>query len=261
MPVSIAGKLVLITGASSGIGAACAEAFAAQSCHLILLARREQRLLDMKTRLESEYNVKVVTLVKDMSDISAVKNVLEELPEDCRDIDILVNNAGLALGVAAGHEADTQECQHMVNVNVLGVMAMTQLIVPGMVKRGSGHVFMMSSIAGHEAYGGGAIYCATKHAVQAFTDSLRHDLNATPIRVTAISPGAVKTEFSVVRYAGDEAKADAVYAGIEPLTGPDIADDVIFAATRPAHVQVANIVTLATHQSGAKNLARVLESK
>lgn len=254
----ISGKVVLITGASSGIGEACANMFAERGCHLILLARRIDRLRAIQERLDSAYKVRVFCQQLDMRDTSAVANVLDTLPADLRDVDILVNNAGLALGTAAAHENDMQDVATMIETNVTGLIAMTRAIAPGMIARNAGHVINISSVAGSEAYGGGSVYCATKHAVAGFTGAMRHDFVGTQVRVTAISPGAVRTEFSNVRFGGDAARADAVYAGIEPLTADDVADNVLYAATRPPHVQIADIVMYATLQCSAKGLARVL---
>lgn len=194
----------------------------------------------------------------DVQDLAAIEQLPAALPQEFKEVTTLVNNAGLALGTAPVHENDMQQAVIMMHTNVTALIAFTRAFTPGMVARNKGHVVNISSVAGHESYGGGSIYCATKHAVDAFTTAARHDLVGTNVRVTAISPGAVRTEFSVVRFGGDEAKADAVYAGIVPLNANDVADNVMYACTRPAHVQVADIVVYASYQCSAKGLARVL---
>jgi 3-hydroxy acid dehydrogenase/malonic semialdehyde reductase len=174
----------------------------------------------------------------------------------CMQVDILVNNAGLALGVSGVAENDMEHVRQMMDTNVMAVIAFSRAFIPGMRSRGRGHLINIGSIAGHEVYSGGSVYCATKHAVDAFTTAARHDLLGTPIRVTAISPGLVNTEFSTIRF-GDKSAADKLYTDIVPLVASDIADNVIYAATRPRHVQVADMVVLATNQSAAKSVARV----
>ncbi|KAL6776286.1 hypothetical protein ACKKBG_A20530 [Auxenochlorella protothecoides x Auxenochlorella symbiontica] len=254
---SVRDQTVLISGASSGIGEACAWRFAEAGCRLILVARRLERLQALKDKLTQEYKVPIYVESLDVQSINAITSLPDRLPEDFKAVDILVNNAGLALGSNAIHENLLEDVATMVNTNILSVLAFCRTFIPGMVKRNRGHVINMSSIAGHEAYVGGSGYCATKHAVDAMTKAARHDLNGTDIRVTSISPGAVRTEFSVVRTKGDLAAEAAVYAGIDPLRAADIADNVLYAATRPPHVQVADIVVLASYQSSARNLARV----
>jgi predicted outer membrane repeat protein len=204
--------------------------------------------------------VAVHTIVQDVRDLEAVGRLPEQLPEEFKDVELLVPNAGLALGVAPIHETDLEDATAMIETNVTSVVTLLRAFTPSMVQRNHGHIIFIGSIAGHEAYSGGAVYCATKHAIDAIATSVRHDLVGTDIRVTTISPGAVKTEFSVVRFKGDEGKADAVYEGIHPLLAADIADNVLYAATRPAHVQVAEILVLATYQCSAKGLARVLKA-
>lgn len=255
-PLDISGQTVLITGASAGIGAATAVRFAELGCKLVLVARREDRLNQIKADLTEQYGVAVHTVVLDVADIAALAAMPATLPAAFAEVDILVNNAGFAKGVAKATENDLATIQAMMQVNVVALMSITALFSPGMVTRGRGHIINIGSIAGHEAYAGGSIYCATKHAVDAFTTSTRHDLVDTPVRVTAISPGAVNTEFSTVRYDGDTNKADDVYAGFNPLLADDIADNVGYAATRPLNVQVADIVVLANAQSGAKTVSR-----
>lgn len=256
-PYSIAGQVALITGASSGIGEAIAWRFAEAGCRLVLLARRADRLEALAAALLKRYGAAVHEVALDVRAIERLAGLPEELPPEFRDVDILVNNAGLALGVAPVQENDLEDLRCMVDTNFSSVVALTRAFTPGMIARKRGHVIIMSSIAGQEAYSGGSMYCATKHAVRAFADAARHDLVGTAVRVTTISPGAVKTEFSSVRFKGDQDKADAVYEGFDSLQAADIADNAIYAATRPPHVQVCDITVFATNQCSAKGLARV----
>ena len=257
-PYSIRDKVVLITGASAGIGEACAWRFADAGSKLVLVARRTQRLAALKSAILAHYpdaRIHLVTL--DVRKTKALTKLPTSPPPAFADVDILENNAGLALGVDATDEADLSNAQQMLETNVLAVVALTKVVSAGMKKRNSGHIINISSVAAHESYARGGVYCATKHAVDALTTAALHDFVDTDIRVTAISPGAVQTEFSIVRFGGDTKKADDVYAGIDPLTAADIADNVLYAATRPPHVQVTEITTFATYQCSAKGLARV----
>jgi len=257
--MDVAGQTVLVTGATAGIGEACAWRFAEAGCVLVLLGRRTERLAALAAALKAAYPSIVdphcVTL--DVQDLAAIAALPAVLPTAYAAVDVLVNNAGLALGTAGAADNSMKDVVQMISTNVTGLMAFTSAFVPGMRTRGRGHLINIGSIAGHEAYAGGSVYCATKHAVNAFTMAARHDLVATPVRVTAISPGMVNTEFSTVRFDGDQSAADAVYADIEPLVAADIADNVMYAATRPKHVQIADIIVLATNQAAAKAVARV----
>jgi NADP-dependent 3-hydroxy acid dehydrogenase YdfG len=244
-------KVVLITGASAGIGAACAEQFAAAGSNLVLVARRNDRLEKLAMQLSKTYSCSVHTAVLDVSDKQAVSSFREALPTAFQEIDVLVNNAGLVIGVEKAYETPAEDVDTMVNTNVKGVLNLIRSIVPDMVKRNSGHVINISSIAGHEAYPGGSVYCATKHAVDALTKSLRMDVVASDLRVTAISPGLVDTEFSLVRFKGDVQRARAVYQGLEALVAEDIADAVVYAASRPPHVQIADMIISPTAQASA----------
>lgn len=255
---SLAGQVVLITGASSGIGEACAWRFAEAGAKLVLIARRRDRLEQLAADISAAYKGGVHSVCLDVRDSAAVLRLPSELPSAFAEVDVLVNNAGLALGTEPVHEMSLDDVSTMLDTNVKQLMVFTRTFTPGMVLRNRGHVINIGSVAGHESYGGGGAYCACKHAVDAFTTAMRHDLVATDIRVTVISPGAVRTEFSLVRFAGDETKADAVYAGFHPLLADDIADNAVYAATRPPHVQVAELLVFATYQSSAKTLARVL---
>eukprot|EP00890_Picochlorum_soloecismus_P000264 jgi/Picsp_1/1238/NSC_04719-R1_serine 3-dehydrogenase len=249
-----------ILRASSGIGEACAWRLAEAGCKLVLVARRGDRLHAMQHAITEEYGVSVHTIAMDVRDIDALLQLPENLPSEFADVDILVNNAGLALGAESADEVDMSDADTMLQTNVMPVIALTKAFSKSMKARNSGHIINISSVAAHEAYKGGSVYCATKHAVDALTVAARHDFVETDIRVTAISPGAVKTEFSIVRFKGDEEKAEDVYKGIHPLTAADIADNVVYAATRPPHVQITEINVLATYQCSAKGLARVLDS-
>ena len=202
----------------------------------------------MQHELEA-YDVPVWLLPFDVRDRDVVKQALDSLPEAWRHIDILINNAGLVLGMDKEHEGDLDEWDVVIDTNVKGLLSMTRLVVPGMVARGCGHIINIGSIAGDAAYAGGSVYCATKAAVKALSDGLRIDLVDTPLRVTNIKPGMVETNFSVVRFRGDQRKADAAYAGIQPLTGDDIADVVYYAASAPAHVQIAEVLVVPTCQA------------
>lgn len=242
-------KIVFITGASSGIGAACAQKFAKAGYTLLLNARSVDKLQTLKLELESKYGVEVVLLPFDVRDREAAAVALKSLPEQYQSIDILVNNAGLALGVDKEYEGVEENYDTMIDTNITALLMITRLVVPGMVARGNGHIINIGSVAGDAAYPGGSVYCATKAAVKVLSDGLRMDLINTPLRVTNVKPGLVETNFSVTRFAGDKERADKVYQGIKPLTGEDIAEVVYFAASAPAHVQIAEVLVLATHQA------------
>jgi len=258
-PMSVEGQTVLITGATAGIGEATAWRFAEAGAKLVLLGRRTERLEALKRALSEAYPslLEVCCVTFDVQAIARIAELPTELPESHRFVDILVNNAGLALGVAGVAENDMEQVRQMMDTNVTAVIAFSRAFIPGMRSRGRGHLINIGSIAGHEAYAGGSAYCATKYAIDGFTTAARHDLLGTPIRVTAISPGMVNTEFSTVRFQGDKSTADKVYQDIEALVAADIADNVLYAATRPKHVQIADMVVLATNQSAAKSIARV----
>ncbi len=246
-------KTVLITGASSGIGRACAVAFAEAGARLIVSARRVERLEELAQQLRTDVHV----LPLDVGDRVAVADAVASLPPDFAAVDVLVNNAGFAEGgLAPLHEGDPETWERMLDTNVLGVLALTRAVVPGMVERGRGHVINIGSIAGRDTYPGGAVYCATKAAVDRITRGLRHDLLGTGVRVSTVDPGMVETEFSIVRFGGDRERAAAVYRGMTPLTPEDVAETVVWVADRPAHVQVSEVVILATDQSSATRVAR-----
>lgn len=242
-------KTVLITGASSGIGEGCARKFAMNGHRLILNGRNVAKLEAVKAELEGKYGAEVLLLPFDVRDRDAARQALDSLPQEWKAIDVLINNAGLVIGVDKEHEGDLDEWDVVIDTDVKALLAMTRLVVPGMVERGRGHVINMGSIAGDYAYPGGSVYCACKAAVKALSDGLRIDLVDTPVRVTNIKPGLVETNFSVVRYRGDKAAADHVYEGIRPLTGDDVAEVAYFAASVPEHIQIAEVLVMPTNQA------------
>ena len=234
-------KTALITGTTSGFGKAFAFRLASLGYNLIITGRREDRLLALATEIRTNYPVEVFTLCFDVRNREACTQAIESIPEKLNDISLLVNNAGLAAGASAFDQSDIDDFDRMIDTNVKGLLYITKLIVPGMIKRKTGHIVNISSIAGIEVYPNGHVYCATKHAVNAITKGLRIDLVQHGIKVSSISPGMVETEFSVVRYAGDEDKAKAVYVGLIPLNAEDIADALEFIVTRPDHVSINDI--------------------
>lgn len=242
-------KIVFISGASSGIGEASARSFAKEGATLLLCARNMEKLHSLKDELEKEYGTKVYVYQLDVRDKKAIDEVFENIPKELRNIDILVNNAGLAQGLEKVQEGILEEFDVVIDTNIKGLLYLTRKIVPTMVENQRGHVINMGSLAGVHAYPGGAIYCATKAAVKFISDGLRMDIVNTPIRVTTIQPGMVETNFSVVRFRGDDEKAAKVYEGIKPLTAEDIADIVLYAASVPAHVQICEVTVTATHQA------------
>ena len=249
-------KIVFITGASSGIGAGCARKFASQGVSLILNARNEEKLSALKEELEQQYGARVCLLPFDVRDRKTAAEALASLPDEWKAIDILINNAGLVIGVDKEHEGNLDEWDIVIDTNIKSLLAMTRLVVPGMVARGRGHIINIGSIAGDAAYAGGSVYCATKAAVKALSDGLRIDLVDTPLRVTNIKPGLVETNFSVVRFRGDKDKADNVYKGIRPLTGDDIAETVYFAASVPEYMQIAEMLVMPTYQATGTIVSR-----
>ena len=245
-------KTVLITGATSGIGRACAISFHNAGYRVIITGRR-QELLD---KLAGELGPDCLSLCFDVRNYEECKNAVENIPAGWQDIDVLVNNAGLALGLEPEHKGDIHDWDTMIDTNIKGLLYITRLVVPGMGQRNRGHIINIGSVAGDAAYANGAVYCATKAAVKALTDGLRIDLVDSPIRVTLIKPGLVETDFSRVRFHGDQERADNVYKGIDPLTPQDIADTVLYAAQAPAHVQIAEMLILATYQANGSTIIR-----
>ncbi|MDQ7736359.1 SDR family NAD(P)-dependent oxidoreductase [Prevotella corporis] len=248
-------KIVMVTGATSGIGEACAKKFANGGYNVIITGRRHDKLEALKTQLEAQ-GASVLALTFDVREREAARKVVESIDGEWADIDVLVNNAGLALGLDKEYEGDFNDWDTMIDTNVKGLLNMTRFIVPGMVKRNRGHVINIGSVAGDAAYANGNVYCATKAAVKAITDGLRIDVAESAVRVTNIKPGLVQTNFSNVRFHGDDAKAENVYKGIKPLTGDDIADVAFYAASAPAHVQIAEVLVLATHQANGSVIVR-----
>ena len=249
-------KIAFITGASSGIGAACARKFAAGGYTLLLNARNTAKLQALQQELQTTYGIEVITLPFDVRDRKAAEAALHQLPAEYQAIDVLVNNAGLALGIDKEYEGTEENYDTMIETNITALLMMTRLVVPGMVNRGKGHIINIGSVAGDAAYPGGSVYCATKAAVKVLSDGLRMDLVHTPLRVTNVKPGLVETNFSVTRFAGDKERADKVYQGIKPLSGDDIADVVYYAASAPEHVQIAEVLVLATHQASGSLVYR-----
>ena len=249
-------KIVFITGASSGIGAACARKFAEGGYTLLLNARSVDKLQSLKTELENAYSTDILLLPFDVRDRKAAEEAITTLPKQYQAIDVLVNNAGLALGMDKEYEGTEENYDTMIDTNITALLMITRLVVPGMIERGRGHIINIGSVAGDAAYPGGSVYCATKAAVKVLSDGLRMDLVDTPLRVTNVKPGLVETNFSVTRFGGDKERADKVYQGIKPLTGDDIADVVYYTASAPEHVQIAEVLVLATHQASGSLVYR-----
>ncbi len=255
---AIANNIVLITGASAGIGEATARAFACEGAKLILTARREEKLQALAKELAEKHNTESLVLPLNLREHDKVEETLQNLPEQWREVDILVNNAGLVRGLQKLYTMESADWHEVIDVNVKGLLAVTNSIVPGMVERGRGHIINLGSIAGREAYPNGAVYCATKFAVRALSRGLKMDLNETPIRVTSIDPGLVETEFSIVRFKGDTEKAKEPYKGITPLHPEDIADAIVWSATRPAHVNISEMLIFPTAQASSVQVHREL---
>ena len=244
-------RIAIITGASAGIGKACAEAFGAAGASLVLAARRQGRLKDLADTLKARFGTKSLLLELDVRDRGAVDRAFASLPSEWQAAEILVNNAGLGRGLDRLQDGNPEEWDEMLDTNVKGLLYVTKAVLPGMVARGKGHVINIGSIAGRELYPGGNVYCATKFAVKALTRALKIDLLGTPLRVSTIDPGMVETEFSLVRFHGDAEKAAKVYKGLKALAAEDIADAAVWVATRPAHVDVTEMVILPTAQATA----------
>ena len=245
------GKIVFITGASSGIGEASAFAFAAEGARLLLAARRLERFQELTQKLKDAGAANVHTFSLDVRNAAQVQSQLDALPEEWKAIDILVNNAGLSRGLEKLHEGKLQDWDEMIDTNVKGLLYVTRAVVPGMVARGRGHVVNLGSTAGELTYPNGAVYCGSKAAEHAINDGLRQDLLGTPVRVTSIDPGMVETEFSEVRFRGDKERAAKVYQGLTPLQPSDVADAIVWAATRPAHVNIARVLLTSIDQANS----------
>lgn len=243
---------VLVTGASSGIGRACALAFAAAGARVAVCARREDRLREVVDALGADGH----GFVLDVRDRRAVDEAIASLPQPWSAIDVVVNNAGLAAGFDPLPEGEPSDWDRMIETNITGLLNVTRAVVGPMRERGRGHVVNVGSIAGHETYPNGAVYCATKAAVDRITRGLRMDLLGSGVRVSTVDPGMVETEFSLVRFDGDAERAETVYAGVTPLTAEDVAETIVWVADRPAHVQVAEVLLLPTDQAAATMVAR-----
>jgi len=249
--MSLKGKIVFITGASSGIGAATALAFASEGTRLLLAARRAGKLAEVASLALERGAPAVHSIDLDVRDHRAVQNAIDTLPEEWAQIDVLINNAGLSRGLDKLYMGRVEDWDEMIDTNVKGLLYVSRAVVPGMVVRGHGHIINMGSTAGEITYPNGAIYCASKAAEKAINDGLRQDLLGTPVRVTSIDPGMVETDFSLVRFRGDEERAAKVYKGVTPLTPEDIADAIVWSASRPAHVNIARISMTSINQANS----------
>jgi 3-hydroxy acid dehydrogenase / malonic semialdehyde reductase len=248
--------IACITGASSGIGAACAKAFAAEGADLLLFARRKERLDTFAAGLAQEFAVRVHTAALDVRNRKDVTAAFNSLSDEWRQIDFLINNAGLARGLHKLYEGEVQDWEEMIDTNVKGLLYVSRTVVPWMVKRGTGFVVNIGSIAGHQVYPNGNVYCATKHAVKALSEGLKMDLLGTGVRVCSVDPGLVETEFSIVRFHGDVQRAAATYSNMKPLGPDDVADIVMFCVTRPAHVDVTDVIVMPTAQASVSHVHR-----
>lgn len=248
--ISIQDQIVLITGASSGIGEACARVFAQAGAKLILVARRKERLEQLADELDKNSG-SVHLLALDVCDRANVESALTNLPEPWSAIDILINNAGLSRGLNKFQEGEFPDWEEMIDTNIKGLLYLTRYIVPGMISRGRGHIVNLGSTAGHYTYPNGNVYCATKAAVRVISEGLKQDLLGTPVRVSSVDPGLVETEFSQVRFRGDSDRAKKVYQGLTPLTPADVADVILFCVTRPLHVNISEVLLMPTDQAGS----------
>ncbi|OYD96571.1 NAD(P)-dependent oxidoreductase [Nostoc sp. 'Peltigera membranacea cyanobiont' 210A] len=249
--ISLQNQIILITGASSGIGTACARIFAGAGAKLILAARRLERLQQLADTLSKDFSTEIHLLQLDVRDRNAVESAIATLPPAWSDIDILINNAGLSRGLDKLHEGSFQDWEDMIDTNVKGLLYVSRYVVPGMVSRDRGHVVNLGSIAGHQTYPGGNVYCATKAAVRAISEGLKQDLLGTRVRVTSVDPGMVETEFSEVRFHGNTERANKVYQGVTPLTADDVADVIFFCVTRSPHVNINEVVLMPVDQASA----------
>lgn len=248
-------NIVLVTGATSGIGEACARRFASGGYNVIITGRNSEKLEWLQREL-TKCGAEALALCFDVRNREETRDAIEGLGAEWRNIDVLINNAGLARGLEPEYEGDFTDWDEMIDTNIKGLLTMTRLVVPEMVAHNHGHVINIGSVAGDAAYAGGGVYCATKAAVKAITDGLRIDVAHTKVRVTNVKPGLVETNFSNVRFHGDDERADNVYKGIEPLRGADIADVAYYAASAPEHVQIAEVLVLATHQANGTVIHR-----
>lgn len=248
--------IACVTGASSGIGASCARAFAALGASLILFARRKERLDSLAAEIRGAYGTRVHTATLDVRNRQDVECAFDALTDEWRQIDFLINNAGLARGLHKLHAGEVQDWEEMIDTNVKGLLYVSRKVIPWMVNRGTGHVVNIGSIAGHQVYPNGNVYCATKHAVKALSEGLKMDLLGTGVRVSSVDPGLVETEFSVVRFHGDTTRAAQTYVNMKPLGPDDIADVVIFCVTRPPHVDIAEVIVMPSAQASVNHVYR-----
>jgi 3-hydroxy acid dehydrogenase/malonic semialdehyde reductase len=254
--MDLRGSWALVTGATSGFGEACARRLAREGCHVAITGRRAGRLATLAAKLRREHGVEVTELCFDVRDRAAVESVLDSRADLLGRVDILVNNAGLALALDPVQTGDPDDWDRMIDTNVKGLLYVTRAVLPGMLARGRGHVVNIGSVAGHQVYSGGAVYCATKFAVRAISDALRHDVLGTGVRISNVEPGLAETEFSLVRFDGDAARAKSVYEGVNPLRAEDVADAVHWCVTRPPHVNVQSVLLMPTDQASAHALHR-----
>ena len=248
---SLKNKVVMVTGASAGIGYSCARIFAKSGAKLILAARRSAKIKKLAEGLAKKYKTESIVLELDVRDQKQVEEKINSLPAKWKKIQILVNNAGLSRGLDKLHEGQLLDWEEMIDTNIKGLLYVSRMVIPLMVKRNKGHIINIGSIAGHEVYPQGNVYCATKHAVDAITKGMQIDLVDTAVRVSTVDPGMVETEFSEVRFRGDKKRAKTVYQGLKPLKGDDIADAVLWVATRPPHVNVHQVLIMPTDQASA----------
>lgn len=242
-------KRIFITGASSGIGAACAKLFAEHGAKLLLCARNEKNLLDVKKELEEKYKTTVDIIVLDVSDFQAVEKALGDLPREWQEIDVLINNAGFALGLEKLPEGNPDDWNQMIDTNIKGLLYVSRHILKYMIGRNAGHVVNIGSISSHHVYPGGTVYCSTKYAEKAISEGMKMDVHGSKIRVTSIDPGMVNTNFSLTRFSGDQQKAEAVYKGMTPLQAEDIADAIFYCVTRKPHVDIREMKIYPTDQT------------
>ena len=250
------GKIACITGATSGIGYYSAIEFAKLGYNLIITGRRKERLENIEKELKENYNIKVLSLNFDVRERTSVEDSLNSLPKEWKEIDVLLNNAGLAAGKEPIFDGDYKDWDQMIDTNVKGLLYVSRIVIPWMKEREQGHIINICSIAGKEVYGGGAVYCASKAAVDSISKGMRIDCNPYNIKVTNICPGAVETEFSMVRFKGDKSKSDATYKGYKPLTGEDIAETIVYCATLPSHVCINDLVITPTAQANTTTFHR-----
>ncbi len=253
---SLKNKIVFITGASSGIGKACAEVFAAEKANLILAARRIDRLYKLSESLKKKFKIKIKCIQLDVRNLEEVNKSISSLEKEWKKIDILINNAGLARGFSKIYEGDITAWEEMIDTNIKGLLFVTRQVLPFMVKRKKGHIINIGSTAGHEVYANGNVYCATKFAVNALNQSIRIDVLDKNIKVSTVDPGMVETEFSMVRFSGDKERAKNVYKGLKPLSAIDIANSILYCATQPPHVNINEIIITPTAQASSTQVYR-----